>query len=232
MAEGLCSRGHDSAAPAASGRVPPARAERPCLDWVHSRFLRPDVAGPRAPPRKYTPVVAFRRRSRTTRPGGWSLPCVWVVRQPGRSTFLQPRLLPLGEGLTPSYRPPWSLADIWSLDDCATLSPAKPTGGLALGPSTGGRPTPGLGVGARPLLLNAQRTVTGHRTAQAGRGLKEPWSAAACLDGRGALGPVSRCTVRTRRPFSPALRCDPNTQAAAIDLRCTRVSLAWNGKAE
>ncbi|XP_032501961.1 uncharacterized protein LOC116760741 isoform X3 [Phocoena sinus] len=169
MAEGLCSRGHDSATPAASGRVPPARAERPCLDWVHSRFLRPNMAGPRAPPRKCTPVVAFKRRSRTTRPGGWCLPCVWVVRQPRRSH--------------PFFPAPWSLADIWSLDDRATLrsrsgtemgasirgqpySMPEPTGGLALGPRAGDGPTPGLGVGARPLLLNAQRTVTGHRTAQ------------------------------------------------------------------
>nr|XP_033721569.1 collagen alpha-1(I) chain-like [Tursiops truncatus] len=109
MAEGLCSRGHDSAAPAASGRVPPARAERPCLDWVHSRFLRPNMAGPRAPPRKCTPVVAFKRRSRTTRPGGRCLPCVWVVRQPRRSH--------------PFFPAPWSLADTWSSDDRATLRP-------------------------------------------------------------------------------------------------------------
>ncbi|XP_032501962.1 uncharacterized protein LOC116760741 isoform X4 [Phocoena sinus] len=152
------------------------------------------MAGPRAPPRKCTPVVAFKRRSRTTRPGGWCLPCVWVVRQPRRSH--------------PFFPAPWSLADIWSLDDRATLRsrsgtemgasirgqpysmvsralgrghprsrghltavplfPAQPepTGGLALGPRAGDGPTPGLGVGARPLLLNAQRTVTGHRTAQ------------------------------------------------------------------
>ncbi|TKC33460.1 hypothetical protein EI555_013555, partial [Monodon monoceros] len=81
------------------------------------------------------------------------------------------------------------------------LFPAQPepTGGLALGPRAGDRPTPGLGVGARPLLLNAQRTVTGHRTAQV-------TSALHTLPTILSLG---------------TLRCDPNTQAADIDLRRT-----------
>ncbi|CAN0267830.1 unnamed protein product [Rangifer tarandus platyrhynchus] len=108
MGRGLCSRGRDSAAPAASESDPPARAELPTsAPQARSgsrRLLRTNTAGPRALPGNRTPVVAFGRRSRDV----WrSLPRVWVAGQPRRPH--------------PSARTPRSSADAWSSDDCATL---------------------------------------------------------------------------------------------------------------
>ncbi|XP_020947038.1 uncharacterized protein LOC110260611 isoform X1 [Sus scrofa] len=86
VAEGLCSREHDSAALAASARVPPTRAEQstsaPQSRSGSRRLLRTKAAGPRASRRKRTPVLAFGRRSRTTWPGPRSLPCASRARQP------------------------------------------------------------------------------------------------------------------------------------------------------
>nr|XP_059881802.1 uncharacterized protein LOC132434153 [Delphinus delphis] len=238
MAEGLCSRGHDSAAPAASGRVPPARAERPCLDWVHSRFLRPNMAGPRAPPRKCTPVVAFKRRSRTTRPGGRCLPCVWVVRQPRRSH--------------PFFPAPWSLADAWSLDDRATL---RSRSGTEMGASIRGQPystgEPSVRAGPSPpagpphgcpTLPSPARAHRRPRPGPSCRRQAHPWprcgctatpaecpedchrtqDSTGCLHGRGTQAPPPCAPRGPVAPFSPAVRCDPNTQAADIDLRHTQ----------
>ncbi|XP_026963772.1 uncharacterized protein [Sagmatias obliquidens] len=209
MAEGLCSRGHDSAAPAASGRVPPARAERPCLDWVHSRFLRPNMAGPRAPPRKCTPVVAFKRRSRTTRPGGRCLPCVWVVRQPRRSRS--------GTEMGASIRgQPYStvsraLGLAGTPHSCPTLpSPARAHRRPRPGPSCRrqAHPWPRCGCTATP----AECPEDCHRTQDS----------TGCLHGRGTQAPPPCAPRGPVAPFSPAVRCDPNTQAADVDLRRTQ----------
>ncbi|XP_024906337.1 uncharacterized protein LOC107196057 isoform X2 [Pteropus alecto] len=56
---GLCGGGHDSAALAALGRVPPARARpstcAPRSPWGSRRLLRANVSDPRAPPRERVP---------------------------------------------------------------------------------------------------------------------------------------------------------------------------------
>nr|XP_044633763.1 uncharacterized protein LOC106845977 isoform X2 [Equus asinus] len=243
MTQGLCSRGHGSLAPAASERVPPARARlstcaprvaigfkatpengqafhrrgdtrtrslwnpkphqlsrtpRPSLRFWNLEFVKysrssQNVAPPRAPPRKWAPIMAFGRCSGTAPGLTPSFQLLHSLRDTGSSdnsassgqkvvarqelltsAELPHRELGLGQAPGPGHPQPTGLPHCLPHSSQPGLSP-RPD------PQPRGACTPPL-AGCPGSLWPSPST---------GHGLKEPRSIARCLHGRGALSLIS-----------------------------------------